>query len=134
MKNRKGDFKMNKLKINGLVLAVLIILGGSSLWAHSDAHHRKDPRLIRHEVKESLKDTSIPEMWTYIDSAVKDLALTMKEKYGSKKSKEELIRLKKALDILKEKRFKEMVGMAVQLVARVSNGKRRKRRKAFGKK
>jgi hypothetical protein len=96
---------MNNLKINGLVLAVLLVIGGSSVWAHSDAHHKKDPRQIKHEVKEELKDKSVPEMWVYIDGAVKDLAMAMKEKYGSKKSKEELIRLKKALDVLKEKQM-----------------------------
>ena len=96
---------MNKLKINGLVLVLLLLTGGSSAWAHSDANHRKDPRLIRHEVKEDLKDKSTSEMWIYVDGVIKDLAIAMKEKYGSKKSKEELIRLKKALDILKEKQM-----------------------------
>ena len=102
---------MNKNKINGLVRAVLILMGGSSIWAHSDAHHKKDPRLIKHEVKEALKEKSVPEMWIYIDENVKDLAKAMKEKYGSKKSKEELIRLKKALDILKEKQMMHHKGM-----------------------
>ncbi|MFT5170808.1 MAG: hypothetical protein ACI9BD_000578 [Candidatus Marinamargulisbacteria bacterium] len=97
---------MNTLKINGLVLVALLLIGSSTVWAHSDAEHKKDPTQIKHEVKEALGDKSVPELWIYINGAVKDLAMAMKEKHGSKKSKEELIRLKKALDIVQEKQLK----------------------------
>lgn len=102
---------MNKLKMNGLVLAVLLLMGGTSVGAHSDAPHKQDPQVVKYEVKETLKSKTIPEMWLYIDKTVRDLAVAMKEKYGSKKSKETLIRLKKALDVLKEKQMNHHEGM-----------------------
>ncbi|MBT5953348.1 hypothetical protein HOG98_01375 [bacterium] len=93
---------MNNLKINGLILALLLLIGGSSIWAHSDAPHDQPPKLVKVDIRETLKNKTIPEMWIYIDETIKDLALAMKKNNGSKKSKKELVRLKKALDILKE--------------------------------
>ncbi|MBT6120101.1 hypothetical protein HOH45_01385 [bacterium] len=109
---------MNKLKMNGLVLAVLLLMGGTSVWAHSDAPHKQDPHVVKYDVKETLNAKSVPEVWLYIDKTVRNLAVAMKEKYGSKKSKEELIRLKKALDVLKKKQMNHHEGMKLSTEAK----------------
>ena len=90
----------NKVMVIGL--GILMATGSSTLLAHGKNLHGKPSSEIRHEVRAELKNKTVSETWDFVDHAIKDLAKEL-QATNYKQSKQELVRLKKSLDILKKK-------------------------------
>lgn len=90
----------NKVMIIGL--GILMVTGNTSLFAHGKDLHGKPSSEVRHEVRAELKTKNVDETWKFVDHTIKDLAKEL-QATNYKQSKQELVRLKKALDILKKK-------------------------------
>jgi hypothetical protein len=83
-------------------IIVLIVSGNTTLFAHGKDLHGKPSSEVRHEVRAELKSKTIDETWEFVDITIKDLAKEIRS-INYKQSKQELVRLKKSLDILKQK-------------------------------
>lgn len=90
----------NKVMIIGL--GILMVIGSSTLFAHGKNLHGKPSSEVRHEVRAELKSKTVAQTWDFVDHTIKDLAKEL-QATNYKQSKQELVRLKKALDILKKK-------------------------------
>lgn len=89
---------MKHLILGGILSLVLT----APLMAHGGETH-KDPRLERQHMKqeiEALEKKSDQEVWQFIDARMTDLADAIKS-YNTKRSKVQLIQLKKSIDIIK---------------------------------
>jgi|TARA_A100001015_G_scaffold305576_1_gene398503 hypothetical protein len=90
----------NKVMIIGL--GILMVVANSSIFAHGKNLHGKPSSEVRHEVRAELKNKTVSETWGFVDHTIKDLAKEL-QATNYKQSKQELVRLKKSLDILKKK-------------------------------
>ena len=92
------------MKITQLVLSagVCMVFLTPAVYAHGDNLHGKPKAEVRFEVKDALKNKTTDESWDYVDGVIKDLAKGLFKK-DYKVSREELVKLKKSLDIVKMK-------------------------------
>ena len=91
-----------KHKVIVISLGFLIVITSSTLLAHGKEIHKKSTLESKQDVKNVLKNKTESEVWNFVDLSIKDLAKEL-QAMNYKQSKQELVRLKKSLDILKKK-------------------------------
>ena len=85
------------MKTKIMIFLALIVINGSFAWGHGKEAHQPKVTALKSELSPNLEYRSKAELWEFIDNTLITLAVEIK-KTGSRTSKKELIRLKKALD------------------------------------
>lgn len=92
--------KLNKITV--LTAVTMILLSGSTLWAHGNEHHGTSHHETSMNTHEMFETKTVEEMFDIIDANITALAVELnKEQINA--AKRELVSLKKAVDSLKEK-------------------------------